>query len=249
MFLLVATLALFAHPAQAAPPPSLAQVTAELAGGAVVVTFTTTEAAVPGAVKLLEAPYRLYFDVAGFRPGERRQWEINLGPVRQVRTALNQPRPAILRVVVDLADRASWRVEPGRSPREFRLIVTPGAAATPAARVEPAEPAERAEPTGSVRREGSALREALHALTPVLESIRAGDGPSDAALTVLMARAETLAGAARGLPGDALLKAAADAVLSASRARAAAIAAGDAQSHANAVSAAAGALLLIDRLR
>lgn len=262
MFLLVAMLTLFAAEAQPAPAPTLQQVTAELSEGAVVLTFATSAASVPGPVKALESPIRLYFDVPGFRPGDRHSWDVNLGPVRQVRTALNQPRPPVMRVVVELAARATWRVEPGRSPREFRLVVTPGeadAAATPALSgepakpAEPAEPAERAEPQVPEDSARAQIREALNALGPVLESIRAGDGPSDAALTVMLSRAESLAGAARALGAgtgdDALLRIAADAVLSASRARAAAVASGDAQSRANAVSAAAGALLLIDRLR
>ena len=247
MFLLVATLALFAAPAQAAAQPALQDVRAELASGAVVLTFTTSEASVPGAVKLLESPFRLYFDVPGFRPGSQRNWDVNLGPVRQVRSALNQPRPAILRVVVELTERAAWRVEPGQSPREFRLVITSGEPVEPPERVERVE---RVEPEVPVRAQ---LVSALHALAPVLESIRAGDGPSDAALTVMLSRAETLAGAARALGSgtseNALLQVAADAVLSAARARAAAVASADAQSRANAVSAAAGALLLIDRLR
>lgn len=229
MFLLVATLTLFAAEAQPATAPTLQQVTAEVSGGAVVLTFATSAASVPGPVRLLESPFRLYFDVPGFRPGTRKNWDVDLGPVRQVRAALNQPRPAVLRVVVELTGRAAWKVEPGRSPREFRLVIA-----------SPASPAS--EP---VRAQ---ILAALEALTPVLESIRAGDGPSDAALTVMLSKAETLAGAARA-SNDALLQVAADAVLSASRARAAAIASSDAQSRANAVSAAAGALLLIDRLR
>lgn len=232
MFLLVATLTLFAAEAQPATAPTLQQVTAEVSGGAVVLTFATSAASVPGPVRLLESPFRLYFDVPGFRPGTRKSWDVGLGPVRQVRAALNQPRPAVLRVVVELTGRAAWKVEPGRSPREFRLVIASSAS--------PASPASE-----SVRAQVLA---ALEALTPVLESIRAGDGPSDAALTVMLSKAETLAGAARA-SNDALLQVAADAVLSASRARAAAIASSDAQSRANAVSAAAGALLLIDRLR
>lgn len=246
MFLLVATLFLFAAPVQAAAQPALQHVKAELSGGAVALTFTTSEPSVPGAVRMLESPMRLYFDVPGFRPGSRQSWDLGLGPVRQVRAALNQPSPAILRVVVDLTERATWRVEPGPSPREFRLVIASAASAAPSEPIEPVGPVEPVEPA-------SQILTALSAMTPILESMRAGDGPSDAALTVMMSRAETLAGAARALGTGshdaALLQVAADAVLSASRARAAAIASGDAQSRANAVSAAAGALMLIDRLR
>ena len=133
MFLLVAALTLFAVPVPAAAQPALQQVEAELANGAVVLTFTTTAAAVPNAVKLLESPFRLYFDVPGFQPGGQHSWDVGLGPVRQVRAALNQPRPAILRVVVELTERAAWRMEPGTTPREFRLVITSGEPAAPAA--------------------------------------------------------------------------------------------------------------------
>lgn len=252
MFLMVASLVLLTGPAQPSVPPALESVRAEASEGAVTLTFATTSASVPTEVKLLESPFRLYFDIPGLRPGPEANWSVGLGAVRQVRAALNQRDPVVTRVVVDLVERVSWKVEPGRSPREFRLIVTGtgGFASTPPAdRVEPVEPAEPAAEPRVVQ-----IAAGLDALAPVLESMRAGDGPSDAALTVLLSRAETLADAARAMRGPdgsshALLRATADAVLTAARARAAALASGDAQARANAASAAAGALLLLDRLR
>lgn len=258
MFLMVASLVLLTGPAQPSVPPALESVRAEASEGVVTLTFATTSASVPTEVKLLESPFRLYFDIPGLRPGTEANWSVGLGAVRQVRAALNQRDPVVTRVVVDLVERVSWKVEPGRSPREFRLIVTGtgGFASTPPADrvepVEPMEPAEPAEPAAEPR--VVQITAGLDALAPVLESMRAGDGPSDAALTVLLSRAETLADAARAMRGPdgsshALLRATADAVLTAARARAAALASGDAQARANAASAAAGALLLLDRLR
>lgn len=248
MLLMVAVLALLTGAASQAGPPALQQVRTDVDGGGVTLTFTASGAVVPTPVKLLEEPFRLYFDLPGVRPGAERRWSVGDGVVRQVRAALNQRDPIVTRVVIDLADRASWKIEPGGSPREFRITVTP--AGLPRADAGAgAGGAPEATPDRSAH-----IALGLDALAPTLEAIRAGDGPSDAALTVLLARAEALAAAARALRGpdtahDALLRATADAVLSAARARAAAVASSDAQAHANAVSAAAGAILLIDRLK
>lgn len=256
---LLLTLLLVIGPAPQAP--SLAEVTVEEATIGVVITFRTTEAAVPSAVKRLEEPERLYLDIPGFLPGPQASWSVNVGPVRRIRAALNEATPPQTRVVVELSEPRAWHVEPGASPREFKLVVEPGG--TPPPRIIPSEfaaaalkAAQAAEPVlpAAPPDERTRITRRIFALAPALDAMRAGTGPSDPELVMLIAEAEALAAAARvlrvtGAPHDLLLSGAVDALLMAARARAAALGGGGAQTRANAMSAAAGALLLIDHLR
>lgn len=250
---------LMAGPASQAP--SVAEVTAQEAAGGVVITFRTTEAAVPAPVKRLEEPDRLYFDIPGFLPGPRASWSVDLGPVRRIRAALNQANPPRTRIVVELSEPRAWRVEPGVSPREFKLVVAAGGAPEPpvipspfaAAALEAAKAARPVLPAAPPD-ERTRITRRLFALSPALEAMRTGAGPPDAELVMLIAESAALAASARvvrvsGAPDDLLMSGAADALLMAARARAAALGDGGAQARANASSVAAGALLLIDQLR
>ena len=259
MFILVLALLLSGPPS--AQRPSLVDVTAEETGAGLVLTFRTSEAAVPTGVKRLEDPERLYFDIPGFVPGRQPSWSVGIDPVRRVRVALNQAEPARTRVVIELTERRGWRVEPGASPREFRLVVegagqpepreTPSAFADAALRAaQAARPAVPPPPPD----ERTRIAGRLFAFAPALDAMRAGTGPPDAELVSLIAEAEALAAGARalrvsGAADDLLLSGAADALLTAARARASALGSGDAQARANAMSAAAGALLLVDHMR
>lgn len=254
-------LALLLNVAATAQLPSLVSVRAEDTPGGLVITFRTTEAAVPTAVKRLEDPERLYFDIPGFVPGQQPSWAVGIGPVRRVRAALNKAQPARTRVVIELTERRPWHVEPGASPREFRLVVE--GAAAPAPKAIPSEFAAAARKAAQAAPpvlppappdERTRIASRLFALAPALDAMRMGTGPSDAELVIVIAEAEALAAAARvvrvsGAAEDLLLSGAADALLNAGRARAAALGSGDAQARANAMSAAAGALLLIDHMR
>lgn len=190
-------------------------------------------------VRQLQQPARLYFDLPGFVPGRTRHWPVGLGAVRQVRSALNQADPLLTRVVIDLDAAASWRVERSPSGLEFAVIVA-----------TPAVPAAGASGPPAVDRTRQ-IAERLYSLWPALEAMKAWNGPSDAELTTVIAEAEALVEAARaarlsGTREALLVSGAAEAVLAAAKARAAALGDGADQSRRNAISAAAGALLLMD---
>jgi len=241
--MLLLLLALGFLPAQARTEPvSLVGISAVQSGADTIVTVRTSSPVVPTPAELLSGPPRLYFDLKGTRPGALRVWDIRLGPVRQIRAALNQARPPVTRVVIDLGEPAAWRVEPGETPGEIRVVLQPQVAIEAAA-VDAALAGRRRQ-----------IAEDLFAMAPVLELIRGGGGPSDQEMTVALATAERLADGTRaagnaGSPPDAAVAAAIDAALAALRARAAALADGGAQAAANAISAASGALLLIDHAR
>ena len=146
-------------------------------------------------------------------------------------------------------------MEAGVASGEFRVIIddapsvagTPGAAANTGRVIYQPAPAV---PDLPARDRRAQVTSDLFQTAPMLEGMRAWTGPSDAALAQLIAKAEGLSAAARamrstGSAGDVALVAAADAVLNAARARAAALADGTAQSRANAIAAANGALLLL----
>lgn len=236
-------------------PLSILEVAASRSGGAHVITLKLSGMARPSAGTLLENPWRLYFDLPGVVPGKQRTLHVEAGAISHVRIGTNQPAPPVTRVVIELTKRVTWRTEPGAAPGEFRVIITdpsPAAARQPdagrAGRViyEPA-PAPAPPPARDRRAE---IRADLFQTAPMLEAMRAWTGPGDAALAALMAKAEEWSTGARamritGSAADVALVAAIDALLAATRARAAALADGTAQSRANAIAAANGALLLL----
>lgn len=184
------------------------------------------------AVTKLGGPDRLYFDLPGFKPGSTHEWEVGLGPVRRVRAALNRATPPVTRVVVDLDAGTTWRIERSASGLEFFVIIGPQG------------------PPAVDRTQQIAAR--LASLAPALEAMRTWTGPTDAELTTVLAEAEALAEAARaarmsGTRDALIVSGAAEAVLAAARARATALADGAEQSRLNAISAASGALLLLER--
>lgn len=243
--------------------PRIEAITAAPAGPDIVIRVSLTEPAALPEAKLLEAPWRLYFDLPGVRPGAGREVDVMAGGVSRIRLALNQPAPPVTRVVVDLTGAALWRVEPGATPREFLVIVSGDsvAAATGAtgtsgvtapvrgvvSYIQAAPPAPATD-----RRERITME--LLGMAGVVEMMRAWTGPSDAGLAELIAATRHLAEGARamqitGSAHDRMLVAAIDAVSGAAAARAQALADGTAQSRANAITAATGALLLIESAR
>ncbi|MDQ3170416.1 MAG: AMIN domain-containing protein, partial [Acidobacteriota bacterium] len=202
MFMLV--LAFLLNGAATAQLPTLVEVKTEEAAGGLVITFRTTEAAVPTQVKRLEDPERLYFDIPGFLPGQQPSWSVGTGPVRRVRAALNQAEPPRTRVVIELTERRDWHVEPGASPREFRLVVERAGPSRPkaipsdfaAAALKAAQAATPALPPAPPD-ERTRITRRLFALTPALDAMRTWSGPADAELVNVLAEAEALAAAAR----------------------------------------------------
>lgn len=220
-----------------------------------VLTLQLTGAVQPSAGRLLENPWRLYFDLPGVVPGPQRTLNVESGSISHMRIGINQPAPPVTRVVIELTRRVTWRMEPGPAPGELRVIIDDpaadaGAAKGPAGRVIYA-PAAAAPPARDRRAQ---IKGDLFEMAPLLEAIRAWTGPSDGALAAMLAKAEELGTGARamritGSAGDVARVAAIDAVLAAARARAQALADGTEQSRANAMTAANGALLLLAHAR
>lgn len=244
-----------ALPILAQPAPRVAGVTAARAGSEVVVTVSLTAGAPAPAPRLLEGPWRLYFDIAGVLPGNRRLVRVEAGPVSAIRLALNQPSPPVTRVVIDLARPVAWRVDPSAGGRELRVVIMdvdqlPAAGGAPQGLVMYAPPADPA-PARDRRAE---IQSQLFAMRGVLQAMRGWTGPSDADLATLVAAVAQLSTGARamqitGSQPDRALVAALDAVAAAADARVKALADGSAQSRANATAAAAGALVLLEHAR
>ena len=98
------------------------------------------------------------------------------------------------------------------------------------------------------------IRARLFGMAGALEAMRTWTGPSETQLAALIGESRELATGARamtisGAPADLALVAAIDAVAAAANARARALADGTPQSRANAMSAAAGALMLLEHAR
>ena len=228
--------------AAAAPAaPSLVGMSVTGSSTGVTLRFEASAPLPAPELRQLRNPARLYFDLPGFVPGATRRWAVDLGAVRQVRAALNRPDPPLTRVVIDLDAATSWRVERSPSGLEFAVILA-----------TPAVPAATASGPPAVDRTRQ-IAGRLYSLGPALEAMRAWTGPSDAELTTVIAEAEALAEGARaarmsGTREALLVSGAAEAVLAAAKARAAALGDGSDQSRLNAISAAAGALLLLDYL-
>lgn len=246
-----------ASPLTAQPAPQVTAVAAAHAGGVTTVTIGLMPGAQVSEPRLLEQPWRIYFDITGVRPGSRRLLEVGGGPVARVRLALNQPDPAVTRVVIDLSEQAPWRME--RAGGDVRVVIGSEAARAAGAPIEAAEAPGKViyVPPGPVtpavdRR--AQIRARLFAMAPAVDAIRTWSGPADGELAALIAESEELATGARamtvsGSAADQALVAAIDAVAAAARARARAIADGTEQSRANAISAASGVLLMFEHLR
>lgn len=81
-----------------------------------------------GELRTLDAPRRLYMDLAGVVPRVPRTIPVDRAGVHQVRVGLNSVQPAVTRLVVDLTQRGTFRLERGASDRELRLTVATTAA-------------------------------------------------------------------------------------------------------------------------
>lgn len=248
MILMLALLGAISPPAVTAAVPSIRSVTAAPAGTGLVITVQLTGPVKPSAGKLIDNPSRLYFDLPGAVPGKQRILNIERGAVSHVRIGMNQPAPPVTRVVIELSAKVRWRIEPGASAAEVRVILEDAVPAS-SGRVF-YQPAPESSPAVDRR---SDIRADLFRMQTALDAMAAWTGPSDADLAVLIESAERMSAAARGLritgaPADLALSAAIDAVLTAGRARAQALADGAPQSRANAIAAANGASLLISEV-
>ena len=240
-------------------PARVTSVTAAPSGGDTIVTIGLGADARVSQPRLLEQPWRIYFDISGLAPGDTRLVEAGGATVARVRLALNQPQPAVTRVVIELTRKAAWRMERADGGREVRIVVegtagagadANGAAAAARGKVIYAPPPA---PSAAVDRREQ-IRAQLYAMGPTLDAMRAWTGPSDGELAALMGAIDQMATGARamritGSESDLAMIAAVDAIAAAASARARALADGSPQSRANAVAAASGALLLMDHLK
>lgn len=242
------------------PGQSQARVTGVTAAGrgdGTVVTITLGAQARVSEARILQQPWRIYFDISGLAPGDTRLMEVGGPTVARVRLALNQPEPAVTRVVIELTQRAAWRMERADGGREIRVVVadTPRAAlpanlGTARGTVIYAPPAA---PAAAIDRREQ-IRAQLFAMGPTLDAMRAWTGPSDGELAALMAAIDQMATGARamkvtGSESDLAIIAAVDAIAAAASARARALSDSSPQSRANAIAAASGARLLMDHLK
>ena len=243
-------------------PARVTSVTAAPSGGDTVVTIGLGADARVSQPRLLEQPWRIYFDISGLTPGDTRLIEAGGATVTRVRLALNQPQPAVTRVVIELTRKAAWRMERADGGREVRIVVEGtagaaagayGAAAAPAAARGTVIYAPPPAPSAAIDRREQ-IRAQLFAMGPTLDAMRAWTGPSDGELAALMAAIDQMATGARamkvtGSESDLAIIAAVDAIAAAASARARALADGSPQSRANAIAAASGALLLLEHTK
>ena len=205
-------------------------------------------------VGVLADPPRIYLDLAGVRPATSGTTGSADGIVRRVRVALNQEDPIVTRVVIDLTQPSPHRVD-GRERAAGRIRVVLGAAGPPDVPT-PAAAARKPPPRRSARiaeAQNATLVSAagrLERLRPVLASIDARTDVPEPSLREAIAEFATVRKVLTALrtseTQDALVKV----CVLGTTAAAARI---DAQAHAdaarawNAASAAAGALMMLDR--
>ena len=91
------------------------------------------------------APFRVFVDFVNVVPGVDTVTKVGRGGVRQVRVALNQADPPVTRVVLDLTQRSTYRVEEDPANLEFRIIVGTAASVMAPRLNAPVEPTA---PTG-----------------------------------------------------------------------------------------------------
>jgi hypothetical protein len=222
-------------------------------------------------VGVLADPPRVYIDLAGVAPGTSAIVESFNALVRRVRVAVNQPDPLVTRVVIDLSQPVAHRVDASaRAAGRIRVLLGGRAASDvrPAASVPPnppvsvlrkpdesvpPTPAERPPTLAARQRSSPALAAAaarLEVLRPLLTSIDTrADVPEPslrAALAEFAAIQHTLTGLRASEVQDALVKVC---VLgtTAVEARIDAQLRGEPGPAWTAASAAAGALMTLDR--
>jgi hypothetical protein len=240
------------------------RVVAASAGGAVTVILEADGPLPEPATGALEGPPRIYLDLKGVTPAPAVKVAGEDALVRRTRVALHAANPVSSRVVIDLFKPSPYRIDAsGRA--QGRLIVVlgasgsasvaaPSSAKVPAGKTSPSSRQRPATGVDAYAAQVSVARARLQALRPVLASIDrradepAGDLAAAAAEFDAVARllAAIKAPASREATHDLLLRAC---VLGAraSRMRQDSMLRRDPASGWNAASAAAGALMLLDR--
>jgi hypothetical protein len=211
----------------------------------------------PPRLGTVDGPPRIYLDFAGARPATRGTSPPPGGFVRRLRVALYEPRPPVTRVVIDLSQFVSHRLDTadGARGRVRVILFGPPGGSAPSSKPPPethAEMSGKGEKTVAL-----AALERLERLRPLLASIDSrvqlpGDRLQAAAAEFEAVRQSLTTGGSltfpeySGAPRQLLAKicvlgnAAATAQLEAAQQR-------DDARLWNAASAAAGALILLDR--
>lgn len=114
--LLVLTLALLTRPADAesAAPTVLRSVEIAGDGHMVVVTIDLDGTCPLPTAHSLDAPARVYVDLAGVIPRDDLRGVPGAGVVIRARIALNAASPCVTRIVLDLARSEPFRLEPDK---------------------------------------------------------------------------------------------------------------------------------------
>lgn len=217
------------------------------------------------AVGVLEGPPRIFLDfpgtalgpVAGPAPGEERAEGSVAGPVRGVRVSRYRRRPPVVRVVIDLERPAAHAIDlSGRAAGRIVVSIGAGLPSTPAARRAAVVAATPGRPRDAERYFGrvSPILARLHILRRGVASVATGPvsipADVDAAASELDELGRSLAAlkapASVATPHDLLLRFCAIGAR-AIRMRTAFSSPGDPASVQNAASAAAGALIMLDR--
>ena len=148
-----------------------------VAGGAErVVVEITADRVIAGRLQALGSPAaRLFVDLPGVVPEIPDLTEVRLGAVQRVRVALNQSQPPVTRVVLDLEGTARYRLEPGATPHEIRIVVEPGSGPRTAAGAAP-RPAAGAPQSGP---HPAWFADATRTLARLIEQT-GGEGPTPA---------------------------------------------------------------------
>lgn len=206
-------------------------------------------------VGVLDGPPRIYFDFAGFRPGPSAGVAPDEGIVRGVRIALNSIDPLLTRMVIDLRQPARYRLDTSAAA-SGRLVILVGAATAAEAPAPRASAGARRAPQRNSAQRLTAVLTELEGLAPLLTAIDGRGETSALDLQAAVARIDSLrallsAVRPAAVPGPARDRLAQACVLAgqAVKGRLEALATGDTALTWNAASAAAGALLLLERAR
>ena len=107
------------------PRGSLIQVAVLGSGEHVVVSLVGDQVLTGSLKELTTPPFRVFVDLAGVVPQVDPVTAVGRGGVERVRVALNQSAPPVTRVVLDLSERTTYRIERDPANRELRIILGP----------------------------------------------------------------------------------------------------------------------------
>ncbi len=242
-----------AQPAASGPPAVVQSVdAAPLAGAAG--SAVTVRAAGPlplPVVGVLDGPPRIYLDFAGVRlpSGVTAAWHDSR--LRGVRLAQHTKAPLVLRVVIDLRRPTTYRID--ASGRAGGTIVVLLGEQAPGPPVSPPQ-AGRSRDAERYLRRVSMMLARLHALRPLIVTIDGRGAAPDGDLSAAAAELDSLGRALAAMKVPESLATTHDVLMRSCALGARALimrrdahASGDAQAARNAGSAAAGALMLLDR--